>query len=416
MLFPKLALRTRKPKAVLSPMPCYRKAVLRLLSSTVLFLLLCGAPTAQSSPVTQTGVPTPTAVQASNIVSSTYPNSAEGLQSLLHALLVATKSGDSKTVDALIQQTEFPDYGLWFLHTYSPDPEAADGWAHSYRDNVGRNEGLFRELLGTLAKDNSSKILVRKVNDSPEPENGLERGMLQYARTPVDLYCATLSAPSNNEPVELKGYFVYVEGMFRWENLADFAPPNTYRSDSARPPQEGRPAFAETGSSSQTNAPVKYPNTPDGLHSLLSEVLAAAKSGKPAQVNAMIRQTEIPDYRNWYCSMYIPGSARDWADGYGKYLNQNEQALGEFWQNLAKDDGAFLVRKLVDKPGGSRDFEWGMLHNSRTPLDMYYASWKSAKGPPDERIGYFYYIDGMFRWDALLSRPKVIRIRPTQNR
>src|SRR4029077_12871560 len=65
--------------------------------------------------------------------------------------------------------------------------------------------------------------------------------------------------------------------------------------------------------------------------------------------------------------------------------------------------GDILVHKLIDKPGGTRNVEWGMLHNSRTPLDMYHASWKSDL-PSDSQtkeIGYFIFIDGMFRWDSL---------------
>jgi hypothetical protein len=394
----------------------YRQAILFLLSSPVLFLLSCAAKAPRSPSVHLPGAPTTNTAPSPSAASSLYPNSAEGLRTLLNGLLTATKSGDSKTADLLIKQTEFPDYGQWFLHTYSPDPEAADDWAVAYRDNVSRNEGLFRELLETLASDSTSKIVVRKVNDNPEPNNGLERGMLQYARTPVDVYCATMSAPSHNEPVQLRGYFVYVDAMFRWENLADFAPPDRYRSDSSRLLEKKRPAFSEAGSFAQTIGPTKYPNTPDGLRSFLSDLLAAAKSDQRRQVNAMIQQAEIPDYRNWYSSMYIPGSAISWADPYVKYLDQNEQSFDEFWQNLARDDGEFLVRKLVDKPGGPRDMEWGMLHNSRTPLDMYYSSWKSATGAPDERIGYFFYIDGMFRWDSTLSRPKIVRIKSVPNR
>ena len=409
-------------------MPWYRPTVPFLLAAAVLFLLSCAARAPRSSSVAQASAPAPTvapfpaaapaptAAPAENAVSALYPNSAEGLQALLNDLLTATRSGDGKTVDALMKQTEFPDYGEWFLHTYSPDPETADGWAHSYRDNLGRNEGLFRELLATLAEDNSSKIIVRKVNDNPEPNNGLERGMLQYARRPVDIYCATLSSPSRNQPIELRGYFVYVDAMFRWENLADFAKSDTYLSGPARSSQEeSRPAFSRAGSAAKTTASIKYPNTVDGLRSFLSELLVAAKSGHREQVNAMVKQTEIPDYRNWYCSMYIPGSALSWANPYGKYLDQNEQAFEEFWENLAKDDGEIPVRKLVDKPGGPRNMEWGMLHNSRTPLDMYYASWKSAKGASDE-IGYFFYIDGMFRWDSILHTAKSIRINSAPKR
>jgi hypothetical protein len=360
--------------------------------------------------VPQNPVPVPTAAPAQAAVPAPYPNSTDGLQALLNDLLTATKSGDSKTVDALIKQTEFPDYSQWFVHKYSSDPEVAEDWATAYKDNVSRNEGLFRELLVTLANDKESTILVRKVNDNPEPNNGLERGMLQYARTPVDVYCATLSSPSPSEPVELRGYFVYVDGMFRWENLADFAKADRYRSDSSRPLEKGRPAFSVAAESA------KYPNTPDGLRSFLSSLLAAAKAGDRAQVNTMIQQTEIPDYRGWYSSMFIPGSAISWADPYGRYLDQGEQTFAEFWQNLAKDDGGVLVRKLIDKPGGPRNMEWGMLHNSRMPLDMYFASWKSATGSRYEWIGYFYYLDGMFRWDSTVSMMKVTRVNSAPHR
>lgn len=389
-------------------MSWYRRAVLLLLPGGVLFLLSCAARAPRSSPVPQASAPAATAVSAS------YPDSAEGLRAFLNDLLAATKSGDSKTVDLLIKQTEFLDYGQWFLHTYSPDPEAADDWAHAYRDNVSRNEGLFRELLATLAKDNSSTIQVRKVNDNPEPNNGLEQGMLQYARTPVEVYCATLSDPSHTEPIELRGYFVYVNGMFRWENLADFAKPDAYRSDFSRPLEKGRPAFSLSSLGEAIGA-AKCANTADGLLGLLSDLLAAAKNGDRVQVNAIIRQTEIPDYRSWYSGMYIPGSARGWASAYGKYLDQREQAFAEFWLKLGKDNGEIRVRKLADKPGGPRDMEWGMLHNSRTPLDMYYASWKSATGATDEWIGYFSYIDGMFRWDSTLYRVKVVHTNGAPN-
>jgi hypothetical protein len=115
----------------------------------------------------------------------------------------------------------------------------------------------------------------------------------------------------------------------------------------------------------------QYPNPPDGLQEFLSELRAAAKSGEQGKADAMIIQTEIPEYRNWFCSVYIPGSGLNWAIPYGNKLAQNEQSFKALWEKLAQGDGEIRVRKLVDKPGGNRDAEWGMIHNSRTPLDIY---------------------------------------------
>jgi len=63
-----------------------------------------------------------------------------------------------------------------------------------------------------------------------------------------------------------------------------------------------------------------------------------------------------------------------------------------------------------DNPqGGEGGLESGMVHGGKEPLEVYFASWKSpnqskeAKGEP---IGYFYFLDGGFRWDSLISFPK----------
>jgi TonB family protein len=152
------------------------------------------------------------------------------------------------------------------------------------------------------------------------------------------------------------------------------------------------------------------------LREFLSELRAVAKSGDQAKVDSMIKQTEIPEYRNWFCSVYIPGSGLSWAIPYGNNLAQSEQSFKTLWLKLAQDEGEIRVRKLVDKPGGNRDMEWGMIHNSRTPLDIYHASWKSSTRSPDEWIGYFIYIDGMFRLENTGRRVSVGAGESTQDR
>jgi hypothetical protein len=96
-----------------------------------------------------------------------------------------------------------------------------------------------------------------------------------------------------------------------------FAKPGTYQSDPG----------TLNGSQRQVAGSAQYPNTPDGLQEFLSELRAAAKSGDQGKVDAMITQTEIPEYRNWFCSVYIPGSGLSWAIPYGNNLAQNEQSF-----------------------------------------------------------------------------------------
>ncbi|MGB2898150.1 MAG: hypothetical protein WBB89_02720, partial [Candidatus Acidiferrum sp.] len=50
-----------------------------------------------------------------------------------------------------------------------------------------------------------------------------------------------------------------------------------------------------------------------------------------------------------------------------------------------------------------------MVHGGKEPLEVYFASWKSPNQPKEakgEPIGYFYFLEGGFRWDSLISFPK----------
>lgn len=358
----------------------------------------CTRSASRNSHVAPTPVPPSTSRPLAS--SSEYPDTAEGLQNLMTAMLAATKHGDKESVDALMKKTEFPDYAHYFVSTYSPDAFAAEDWAIVYKRWLSENEDHLRELLEKLAKDEDGKILVRKASDDPTRGKGFEWGMVHYARNRVDVYCVTLIfSPSPDGPTESIGYFVYADGEFRWDSIVPFAAPGTYQSV----PSTLNTQQAAGGNSAQ------YPNSPDGLRGFLNGLWEAEKRGDVPKVDAMIRQTEIPEYRNWFCSVYVPGSGLSWAIPYGNNLAQNEQSFKALWEKLVLDDGKVQVRKVVDKPGGNRDMEWGMIHNSRTPLDIYDAGWKSGTGAPSEWIGYFIYIDGMFRLESTVRRVVVIR-------
>ena len=365
----------------------HNRSGLLFLACAVLWVVSCTRSASQNSHV----APTPVLPSTSGLAASSaeYPDTTEGLQNLMKDMLSAAKRGDREMVDALIKRTEFADYAHYFGITYSPDPLAAKEWATPYQQWLGENEDHLRELLETLAKDEDGNILVRKANDDPAPGRGFEWGMLHYARIPIDVYRVTLvfrHLPDG--PGESIGYFVYADGMFRWDSIVPFAAPGTYQSDPG------------TVNVSQTQAvgSAQYPDTPNGLQKFLSELWAAAKSGDQAKVHSMIKQTEIPDYRNWFCSVYVPGSGLSWAIPYGNYLVQNEQTFEALWEKLAQDEGEIRVQSR-------------MSHSSRTPLDIYDADWKSRTGARDEWIGEFIYIDGMFRWNSTVHRAFPSRVR-----
>jgi hypothetical protein len=153
---------------------------------------------------------------------------------------------------------------------------------------------------------------------------------------------------------QFSGYYVYADGMFRWDSITPFSKPGTYQSD------PGKLSESQT----QATGSVQYPNTPDGLREFLSELLTAARSGDQAKIDSMTKQTKIPEYRNWYCSVYIPGSALSWTIPYGNFLAHNEESFKALWGKLAHALRGLPRDRTRAKLGGERiatPFSWGFF-------------------------------------------------------
>jgi hypothetical protein len=147
----------------------------------------------------------------------------------------------------------------------------------------------------------------------------------------------------------------------------------------------------------------QYPNSEDGFRRFLSDCVNTAKIGTQAQLNSAIVATDIPNYDQWFLSTY-PGPGKSWIEPYAKGLNNNHILLKNMITYIAQHDGELVVRKVIDNPQGDRGKEWGMLHGEALPVDIYNARWKQLNENPTEKhdflIGYFFYIDGGFRWDS----------------
>ena len=157
-------------------------------------------------------------------------------------------------------------------------------------------------------------------------------------------------------------------------------------------------------------ASAQYPNTAEGLRFFLEQIRVASKTSISDELTALVKQTEIPNYQDWYRSSYPEDQAESWIGRYGSGLQQNEESFRQLFVRLAKTDGRFVIRKVNDDPQPGRGLEWGMLHSASSPLDIYFASWKS-ESPADlraEPVGYFLYIAGSFRWDSPI---RVIRLQ-----
>lgn len=109
----------------------------------------------------------------------------------------------------------------------------------------------MRELFKRLANADG-RFVTRSVNQDPQPGRGLEWGWLQAIKQPLDIYWASWlpASESNESKAEPIGYFMFIEGNFRWDSLIQFA--SVQRQDQGNP---ASPSDAAPPSLPVTNPP-----------------------------------------------------------------------------------------------------------------------------------------------------------------
>jgi len=151
------------------------------------------------------------------------------------------------------------------------------------------------------------------------------------------------------------------------------------------------------------------PNTAAGLRQLLEAMLEAAKHDDLAKLAALVKDTEVPDCALWLHSMYRSDHADSWMGLCDqKFRGPDEKLFIEHLVELARQGGRLLIRSVNDDPEPGKGMAWRMLESLQRPLDIYSAGWETSENPEGERIGYFMFIDGGFRWD---SRHPFVKIR-----
>jgi len=159
----------------------------------------------------------------------------------------------------------------------------------------------------------------------------------------------------------------------------------------------------------QPSAADSYPNTAAGLHSLLTDLLAAAKSNDEGKVWSKIAEMEIPDYESWFTHTYGQEKGQALAAAYGKSLKLSEQQFEMLWMELAKQEGEILISRL---DAANRKFETAKADETlANPTDEFKANWKKTDtsiGPSNQAAGFFCFVDGKFRLKYLPHEVQIL--------
>lgn len=145
--------------------------------------------------------------------------------------------------------------------------------------------------------------------------------------------------------------------------------------------------------------PAKYPDSADGLKLFLQDVLAAAKPAGRPKLSAFVEDMEIPDHTEWFPRKFGKEMGDSWSKSYGDALDFLNVQLQALFIQLAQQNLEIVTRKINGAP--QSDAERRALQLFQQPVDVFFAGSKPASAPHASitPLGYFWFIDGKFRWD-----------------
>jgi hypothetical protein len=139
-----------------------------------------------------------------------------------------------------------------------------------------------------------------------------------------------------------------------------------------------------------------YTDSAKGLKQELKDMLEMARGHKSDQLQAVIKDFEIPDARGWYLANFGT-SGSETGNRYEKNLMASEERLKNQMIEFAREDGYFSVKKQDAKK---------VYPDLVTLPEVFLAAWKTSsvhgEDPSETPFGYFLFIDGKFRWDSTI--------------
>jgi hypothetical protein len=160
-----------------------------------------------------------------------YPNTADGWDSLLADLLAAAKSDDQAKLRSKLSEMDIPDYGNWFAHTYGQ--EKGQALADTYGKSLKLTAQHFEMLWVELAKE-EGQISINKL-DAANRKFDLAKKDDTLANPTDEFEADWKKTDSTVGPArQAIGYFCFVDGRFRLRSFPSrcryFRPPNPDRS------------------------------------------------------------------------------------------------------------------------------------------------------------------------------------------
>lgn len=150
-----------------------------------------------------------------------YPESADGLKSMVSDLLAAQKAGDKGKVDELIKSLELPDPDAFAKQVFGDEKGAKV--AADYKSRLSQFDPELHRIVAKMVDDGQTEVKAQRFDKADDPQAvGNQKDVITAMKNPVPLYSARITKPGESLGMHLYN-FVYVEGSFRLAAKMDAA-------------------------------------------------------------------------------------------------------------------------------------------------------------------------------------------------
>jgi TonB family protein len=169
------------------------------------------------------------------------------------------------------------------------------------------------------------------------------------------------------------------------------------------------------------STPATQPNSPDGLKTLLSEILLAVKANDAAKYSAYLSRLAFPDDGAWFVREFGPTEGPGLQAKYAQLQSQEPDDLKKLFAYALQENRTDVAVKVYAR---GTEPKLGVLRAALeamvNPSQIYTANGSSLGNQSSTALGNYVYVDGAFRFLSgqvlqALSTARPARIRQGGN-
>ena len=149
-----------------------------------------------------------------------------------------------------------------------------------------------------------------------------------------------------------------------------------------------------------TTPQAAYADSPKGLQDFLEALFAVIKANDKPKIDSLWQGTMMPEHAAWFARVFGDKEGAALEASYARQLASAAPGPGKTYTFVAGLDNAKFVVLPLAQAAVNRPQSWAkiILLSMNTPIPVYRAEAIGPAGTASYMLGYFFYVEGGFRW------------------